>query len=153
MADPSWRGEALPEATRSPRSAERLKVLMLINKLHPGGGAERVTAALATHLPRDRFDVFRASAVRLAGFARTHPVRALLGAHIIKIKLSTDHLENKDARKVYQEQGIDISTQAARVRHCMDAAFGRRRIVGPRQLGGHDVSGDGLGVGLRSSGE
>jgi glyoxylase-like metal-dependent hydrolase (beta-lactamase superfamily II) len=34
------------------------------------------------YVPRDRFDVFRASAVRLAGFARTHPVRALLGAHI-----------------------------------------------------------------------
>ncbi|MEG3171520.1 MBL fold metallo-hydrolase [Sphingomonas sp. ZB1N12] len=34
------------------------------------------------YVPRDRFDVFRASAVRLAGFARSHPVRALLGAHI-----------------------------------------------------------------------
>ena len=34
------------------------------------------------YVPRDRFDVFRASAVRLAGFAKTHPVRALLGAHI-----------------------------------------------------------------------
>ena len=34
------------------------------------------------YVPSDRFDVFHASAVRLAGFARTHPVRALLGAHI-----------------------------------------------------------------------
>ncbi len=34
------------------------------------------------YVPRDRFDVFRASAVRLASFAKTHPVRALLGAHI-----------------------------------------------------------------------
>jgi glyoxylase-like metal-dependent hydrolase (beta-lactamase superfamily II) len=34
------------------------------------------------YVPRDRFDVFRASAVRLAGFASSHPVRALLGAHI-----------------------------------------------------------------------
>jgi glyoxylase-like metal-dependent hydrolase (beta-lactamase superfamily II) len=34
------------------------------------------------YVPRDRFDVFRASAVRLTGFARSHPVRALLGAHI-----------------------------------------------------------------------
>jgi glyoxylase-like metal-dependent hydrolase (beta-lactamase superfamily II) len=34
------------------------------------------------YVPRDRFDVFRASAVRLAGFAKTHPVRALLGAHV-----------------------------------------------------------------------
>ncbi|MFV0292097.1 MAG: class I fructose-bisphosphate aldolase [Paracoccus sp. (in: a-proteobacteria)] len=56
-------------------------------------------------------------------------IAALLGAHVIKIKLSTDHLENKDAKKVYQAQKIDISTQAKRVRHCMDAAFGGRRIV------------------------
>jgi glyoxylase-like metal-dependent hydrolase (beta-lactamase superfamily II) len=34
------------------------------------------------YVPRNRFDVFRASAVRLAGFARSHPVRALVGAHI-----------------------------------------------------------------------
>ena len=34
------------------------------------------------YVPRDRFAVFRASADRLAAFARSHPVRALLGAHI-----------------------------------------------------------------------
>ena len=67
------------------------------------------------------------TAIDIAAYAAQ--IAALLGAHIIKIKLSTDHLENKDAKKVYQEQGIDISTQAARVRHCMDAAFGGRRIV------------------------
>jgi class I fructose-bisphosphate aldolase len=56
-------------------------------------------------------------------------IAALLGAHIIKIKLSTDHLEQGEAKKVYQKQEIDIGTQAARVRHCMQAAFGGRRIV------------------------
>ena len=34
------------------------------------------------YVPRNRFDVFRASAARLSAFARTHPIRALLGAHI-----------------------------------------------------------------------
>ncbi|MGF1658261.1 MAG: class I fructose-bisphosphate aldolase [Rubrimonas sp.] len=56
-------------------------------------------------------------------------ISALLGAHIIKIKLSTDHLEQDEARKVYEGQKIDVSTQAARVAHCMQAAFGGRRIV------------------------
>ena len=56
-------------------------------------------------------------------------IAALLGAHVIKIKLSTDHLEQKEAKKVYEERKIDISTQAARVAHCMQAAFGGRRIV------------------------
>ena len=56
-------------------------------------------------------------------------IAALLGAHIIKIKLSTDHLEQGEAKKVYEKHEIDVSTQAARVRHCMQAAFGGRRIV------------------------
>jgi glyoxylase-like metal-dependent hydrolase (beta-lactamase superfamily II) len=34
------------------------------------------------YVPRDKFDAFRASADRLAAFAATHPIRALLGAHI-----------------------------------------------------------------------
>lgn len=67
------------------------------------------------------------TAIDIAAYAAQ--IAALLGAHVIKIKLSTDFLENKEAKKVYEEQGIDISTQAARVRHCMQSAFGGRRIV------------------------
>ena len=54
---------------------------------------------------------------------------ALLGAHIIKIKLPAADLEQDEARKVYESQRIDISTQAARVAHCMQAAFAGRRLV------------------------
>jgi fructose-bisphosphate aldolase, class I len=56
-------------------------------------------------------------------------IAALIGAHIIKIKLSTDHLMLPEAKKVYESENIDIASQSARVRHCMDAAFGGRRIV------------------------
>jgi fructose-bisphosphate aldolase, class I len=56
-------------------------------------------------------------------------IAALLGAHIIKTKLSTDHLEQGEAKKVYEKHKIDIATQAARVRHCVQAAFGGRRIM------------------------
>ena len=54
---------------------------------------------------------------------------ALLGAHVIKVKPPTDHLSLPAARKVYQEQGIDISTMASRVRHVVQACFDGRRIV------------------------
>jgi fructose-bisphosphate aldolase, class I len=67
------------------------------------------------------------TAIDVAAYAAQ--IAALLGAHIIKIKLSTDHLEQAEAKKVYQKQGVDVSSQAARVRHCMQAAFGGRRIV------------------------
>jgi len=56
-------------------------------------------------------------------------IAALLGAHIIKIKLSTDHLSLAEAKKVYEAEKIAIRTQAERVAHCMKAAFNGRRIV------------------------
>ncbi|MCC5984845.1 MAG: class I fructose-bisphosphate aldolase [Rhodobacteraceae bacterium] len=54
---------------------------------------------------------------------------ALLGAHIIKVKLTTDHLMQPEAKKVYEEKGIDISTLPARVKHVVDACFNGRRLV------------------------
>ncbi len=56
-------------------------------------------------------------------------IAALLGAHIIKIKLSTDHLSLPEAKKVYESEGIDVATQAARVRHCVQSAFDGRRLM------------------------
>jgi fructose-bisphosphate aldolase, class I len=67
------------------------------------------------------------TAVDVAAYATQ--IAALLGAHIIKVKLSTDHIEQKEAKKIYDEHRIDISTQAARVAECMRAAFNGRRIV------------------------
>jgi len=54
---------------------------------------------------------------------------ALLGAHIIKVKPPTEHLELDAAKKVYEAQKIDISTAAARYRHVVQACFNGRRIV------------------------
>ncbi|WP_310498983.1 class I fructose-bisphosphate aldolase, partial [Sandarakinorhabdus sp.] len=52
---------------------------------------------------------------------------ALLGAHIIKVKLPTAHIEQKDAVKAYE--GGDWSTLAKRVAHVKQACFNGRRIV------------------------
>jgi len=54
---------------------------------------------------------------------------ALLGANVIKVKLPTDHLGNKESKKVYEEKKIPIATQADRVRHIMQCCFDGRRIV------------------------
>lgn len=54
---------------------------------------------------------------------------ALMGAHIIKVKLPSDHLEQAEARKVYEKHNIDLSSQAKRVEHVMQAAFNGRRLV------------------------
>ena len=52
---------------------------------------------------------------------------ALLGAHIIKVKLPSDHIEQADAKKAYE--GTDWSKQADRVRHVVQSSFAGRRIV------------------------
>ena len=51
---------------------------------------------------------------------------ALLGAHIIKTKLPTDHIEQKDAKPAYKDG--DYSSQAKRVAHMVQASFAGRRI-------------------------
>ena len=56
-------------------------------------------------------------------------IAAQLGAHIIKVKAPTDHIEQDAARKVYEAQGIKIDTLADRVKHVVQSAFGGRRIV------------------------
>jgi class I fructose-bisphosphate aldolase len=54
---------------------------------------------------------------------------ALLGAHIIKVKLPSAHLEQAEAKKVYEQYKIDGSTQAKRVQHVVQTLFNGRRIV------------------------
>jgi class I fructose-bisphosphate aldolase len=54
---------------------------------------------------------------------------ALLGAHIIKVKPPTDFLELDAAKKVYEQQKIDVSSAAARYRHVVQSCFNGRRIV------------------------
>jgi class I fructose-bisphosphate aldolase len=54
---------------------------------------------------------------------------ALLGAHIIKVKPPTDVLWQPEAKAVYEKNKVDLSTQAKRIAHVVQAAFNGRRIV------------------------
>jgi class I fructose-bisphosphate aldolase len=56
-------------------------------------------------------------------------IAAQLGAHIIKVKLPSGHLEQTAARKVYETAHVPNGTLAERVRHVVQAAFDGRRIV------------------------
>ncbi len=56
-------------------------------------------------------------------------IAAQLGAHLIKVKPPTEHIEQDAARVVYDEQKIPIGTLAERVSHVVQSAFGGRRIV------------------------
>lgn len=56
-------------------------------------------------------------------------IAALIGAHIIKVKPPTEHLELPEAKKVYEKEKIDILTLTKRIAHVKQATFGGKRIV------------------------
>jgi len=56
-------------------------------------------------------------------------IAAQLGAHIIKVKLPSAHLEQSAAKKVYEGEQIPIKTMAERVKHVIQSSFDGRRIV------------------------
>ena len=56
-------------------------------------------------------------------------IAAQLGAHVIKVKLPSAHLEQAAAKKVYESTQIPIKTLAERVKHVVQSAFDGRRIV------------------------
>ena len=56
-------------------------------------------------------------------------IAAQLGAHVIKVKLPTAHLEQAAAKKVYESSKIPIATLAERVKHVVQSSFDGRRIV------------------------
>jgi class I fructose-bisphosphate aldolase len=67
------------------------------------------------------------TAIDVCGYAVQ--IAAQLGAHIIKVKLPSAHIEQAAAAKVYEAEKIPVESQAMRVRHVVECAFAGRRIV------------------------
>lgn len=56
-------------------------------------------------------------------------IAAQLGAHIIKVKPPTAHVETAQARQAYEAAGYDLTSLESRVAHVLEAAFAGRRLV------------------------
>ncbi|MGH9404237.1 MAG: class I fructose-bisphosphate aldolase [Terriglobia bacterium] len=56
-------------------------------------------------------------------------IAAELGAHVIKVKLPTERIEQAEAQKAYAAANVPIGTLAERVRHVVQSCFDGRRIV------------------------
>ena len=54
---------------------------------------------------------------------------ALVGAHIIKVKPPTSHIELEEAKKVYEAENIPIEKLSDRIRHVVQSCFQGRRLV------------------------
>jgi class I fructose-bisphosphate aldolase len=56
-------------------------------------------------------------------------IAAQLGAHVIKVKLPAENIEQAEAKKAYDKAQVPLATQAERVRHVIQSAFDGRRLV------------------------
>jgi len=56
-------------------------------------------------------------------------ISAQLGAHVIKVKPPKEHVEQPEAKKVFEKYNIPIKTLTDRVKHVVQSAFNGKRIV------------------------
>ena len=93
--------------------------------------AEAKAAGLAVVVwsyPRGKF-VTKEGELAIDIIAYAAHMAALMGAHIIKVKLPSDHLDLGEAKKVYESHNIPHATLTERVAHVVQSCFGGRRIV------------------------
>jgi len=67
------------------------------------------------------------TAIDIAAYAAQ--IACQLGAHIVKIKPPTAHIEQAEAKKAIEKAKIPIATLSDRVRYCVQASFAGRRVV------------------------
>ena len=130
--------------TGSVTDALRLGCTAIGYTIYPGSGArnqmyedlrELILEAKSVGLPTILWAYPRGAGLSKEGetaidvTAYAAQISALLGAHVIKIKPPTDHIEQAEAKKVFEKYAIPVKTLAERVKHCVQSAFNGKRIV------------------------
>src|SRR4029077_9977574 len=113
--------------TISPGSAHRLEMYGRIRAYAQEAKREGLAVVIWSYPRGSGLSKEGETAIDVTAYA-AH-IAAQLGAHVIKVKLPTAHLESEAARKVYEKEKVPIATLADRVRHVTQAAFAGRRIV------------------------
>ena len=136
--------DPLSAVTGSVKDALRLGCVAVGFTIYPGSSAaqimyqqcrEMILEAKANGLvsvvwsyPRGS-DISKAGETGLDVVAYAAQIAAQLGAHIIKVKPPTEHIEQAEAKKAYEKAAVPIGTLAERVRHVVQSAFDGRRVV------------------------
>ncbi|WP_112323315.1 class I fructose-bisphosphate aldolase [Oceanibium sediminis] len=110
-----------------PGSSAALDMFSDIAAMREEAAAKGIATVIWSYPRGEALDKDGETAADIGAYAAQ--IAALLGAHIIKVKLGTDHLSLPEAKKVYEAEKIDISTQAARVADVMRSSFNGRRLV------------------------
>jgi class I fructose-bisphosphate aldolase len=130
--------------TGSVEDALRLGCAAIGYTIYPGSGArneqfqdlqELILEAKAVGLPSVVWAYPRGAGLSKDGetaidvVAYAAQIAAQLGAHVIKVKPPKAHIEQAEAKKVYEKYGIPIATLTERIAHVVQSAFNGRRIV------------------------
>lgn len=110
-----------------PGSANRLEMYQQIRELAAEAKAYGLVVIIWSYPRGSSISKEGETGIDICGYAAQ--IAAQLGAHIIKVKLPTAHIEQDEARKVFESQQIPISTTAERVANIVQCVFNGRRIV------------------------
>ncbi|MEW6683710.1 MAG: class I fructose-bisphosphate aldolase [Nitrospirota bacterium] len=136
--------DPISAVTASVRDAQRLGCVGVGFTIYPGSAhrtemyqqlREIVAEAKAAGLVAVVWSYARGSTLSKEGetaidvIAYAAQIAAQLGAHIVKVKLPSAHLEQPEAKKVYERTKIPVATLADRVRHVVQSTFDGRRVV------------------------
>ncbi|MDJ0787476.1 MAG: class I fructose-bisphosphate aldolase [Myxococcota bacterium] len=139
----SLMGEACPAVTGSVDEALRLGCAAIGFTIYPSSDGRNTMyqqirelteeakrkglAVVVWSYPRGNLSKEGETGIDVVAYAAQ--IAAQLGAHVIKVKPPSEHIEQDAARKVYEAEGIPIGTLAERIRHVVQSAFNGRRIV------------------------
>ena len=110
-----------------PGSSMSLDMFSEIAEMRREAAAKGVATIIWSYPRGEDLDKDGETAVDVTAYA-AH-IAALLGAHVIKVKLSTGHLSQPDAKKAFEAGQIAVKSQADRVRECVRSVFDGRRII------------------------
>lgn len=110
-----------------PGSSMSLSMFADVAEMRREAAAKGIATVIWSYPRGEDLDKDGETAADVTGYA-AH-IAALLGAHIIKVKLATDFLSQPEAKKAFIAGHIPIATQADRVRECVRSAFNGRRII------------------------
>ena len=143
-SDSLTKGEPCSAITGSVEDALRLGCAAIGYTIYPGSGARNeqfealrdlILEAKSVGLPTVLWAYPRGSGLSKEGetavdvVAYAAQIAAQLGAHVIKVKPPTAHIELTEAKKVYEKYAIPTATLKDRIAHVVQSAFNGRRIV------------------------
>jgi fructose-bisphosphate aldolase, class I len=117
-----------------PGSAERRAMYEQLQRIAEEAKAHGLAVVVWSYPRGSRLSKEGETALDVVAYAAQ--IAAQIGANIVKVKLPSAHLEQPEAKKVYEATRIPLESLGERVRHVVQSCFDGRRIVifsgGPR---------------------